>query len=77
MENQHRQITGYNELGWTDIDRMNVFKAHEATLMELLDEALAMGADSRWVAIARTDLQKAFMCATRAIARPQGYDGKA
>jgi len=76
MENQHRQITGYRELDQDEINLMNVVKAMEAATMKFV-EGLQMGtplvADARWLAIAKTDIQKGFMALGRAIARPEGY----
>jgi hypothetical protein len=31
------------------------------------------GADQRWVAIAKTDLQKGFMALVRAVAQPESF----
>lgn len=79
MENQHRKITGYRELSQDEIDQMNHVKNIENKLMKYLDDLQRIGtghengADMRWLAIARTDLQKGFMALGRAIARPDGY----
>jgi len=74
MDNQHRMITGYRELSEDEIASMNDVKRTECDLMVFIQEQFDIGnADPRWLAIARTDLQKAFMCLGRAIARPDGY----
>ena len=73
MENQHRLITGYRELTQEEIDGMNRVKELEGVILEELEAAVDRGADPRWAAIAKTDLQKGFMAAGRAIARPEGY----
>lgn len=71
MENQHRQILGYRELDERHISAMNKIKQLERDALELLDEHLiSLDADPRWTAIAKTELQKAFMFAGRAVARP-------
>ena len=73
MDNQHRQIKGYRELSQEEIDDMNEMKALEKTVLSALDRAQLAGSDPRWTAIAKTALQKGFMAAGRAIARPDGY----
>lgn len=72
MENQYRLIKGYRELTQHDIQAMNHAKEAEENLLRWMQEELTF-ADPRWLAIARTDLQKGFMALGRAIARPEGY----
>jgi len=75
MENQHRLITGYRELSAGEIAQMNRAKDIEQNLVGWIDELAAEKvADPRWLAIAKTDLQKGFMALGRAIARPSGYE---
>lgn len=75
MDNQHRQIKGYRELGQDEIDLMNEIKETAANLgvlvkrLELRGEKL----DQRWVSIGKTDLQKGFMALTRAVAKPDFF----
>lgn len=71
MENQHRKISGYRELDQATIDAMNEGKRLEAETLKFL-ASVAHLTDPRWAAIAKTDLQKAFMYLGRAIARPEG-----
>ena len=74
MDNQHRQIKGYRELSQDEIDAMNRVKSQAAEVGALLDDLASVeGVDPRWLAIARTDLQKGFMSATRAIAKPDFF----
>lgn len=73
MENQHRKIKGYRELGEQEIANMNEGKAMEAQFLEMLDRHQEQGADPRWIAIGRTHMQLALMAAGRAVARPEGY----
>ncbi len=73
MENQHRKIKGYRELSENDISRMNRLKEQEQVILGELEIALGAKADPRWIAIAKTDLQKGFMAAIRAIAKPGGF----
>lgn len=73
MENQHRKIASYRELSQGEIDGMNDLKRQEREVFTQLDANLALGADPRLTAIAKTDMMKAFMVAGRAVARPEGY----
>lgn len=74
MDNQHRKIKGYRELSQAEIDAMNAVKAKAAEVGELIRDLEANRAfDQRWVAIAKTDLQKGFMAATRCIAKPDFF----
>ena len=71
MDNQHRKIKGYRDLSQTEIDDMNRIKekaAEVGELIEALEESPEI--DKRWLAIAKADLQKGFMAATRSIAKP-------
>lgn len=76
VDNQHRQITGYRELSQEDIDKMNGLKADEAKIMYQLDDdlnhATVRGYNARSLALAKTNLQQAYMWYIRAIARPNG-----
>lgn len=71
MENQHRQIKGYRELGQVEIDAMNEVKAKGAELGELVAKLRDNPEiDQRWVSIGATDLQTGLMALTRSIAKP-------
>ena len=71
MDNQHRKIKGYRELSQAEIDAMNAVKEKAAEVGELVHELEQnKELDQRWVSIAKTDLQKGFMAATRSIAKP-------
>lgn len=72
MENQHRKIKGYRELDKAEISLMNEAKELEEKVMKFM-ERLEFVADGRWLAIAKTDIQKGFMALGRSIARPEGY----
>lgn len=74
MENQHRKISGYRELSQQEIDAMNSIKelaSAVGVLVEELEDSPSL--DQRWVAIAKTDLQKGFMAAVRAVAQPTTF----
>lgn len=66
-------VTGYRPLSDAEIELMNEIKAKGTEVGDLIDKAVAKGADARWASIARTDLQKAFMCLTRAVAKPTSF----
>jgi len=68
------KITGYPELTTDEIKLINITKEN-AVLVGTLCDGIAgtPGVDQRWLAIARTDLQKGFVALTRAIARPEGF----
>ncbi|MCG7904390.1 MAG: hypothetical protein JAY60_18435 [Candidatus Thiodiazotropha weberae] len=71
MENQHREIKGYRELTWEDIDLMNEIKAKGMELGVLVDKLRKVeGLDQRWVSIGATDLQTGLMALTRSVAKP-------
>jgi hypothetical protein len=71
MDNQHRKIKGYRELSQAEINAMNAVKEKAAEVGELVYELEQnKDLDQRWVSIAKTDLQKGFMAATRSIAKP-------
>jgi hypothetical protein len=74
MDNQHRKIKGYRELSQVEVDAMNAVKEKAAEVGELIRELQDNSSlDQRWVAIAKTDLQKGFMAATRSIAKPDFF----
>lgn len=73
MDNQHRQIKGYRELNQAEIDTMNSIKAQGPVLEALITDCLEAGADPRWAAIAKTNLQQGLMALTRSIAKPDFF----
>ncbi len=71
MDNQHKKISGYRDLSQSEIDGMNSIKALEKDVGELWRQIKAIdGVDQRMLAIARTELQTAFMWFVRSIAKP-------
>lgn len=71
MDNQHKKITGYRDLTQSEIDGMNSIKALEKDTGALWKQVSQIdGVDQRALAIARTELQTAFMWFDRAIAQP-------
>jgi molybdate-binding protein len=74
IDNQHKQIKGYRDLTEAEISAMNVCKSVGVDVGILCDKVATMpGVDQRWVAIAKTDLQKGFMALIRSIARPETF----
>ena len=74
MENQHKHIKGYRDLSQEEINAMNAVKAKAEEVGTLISSLEAMAdSDKRWVAVAKTDLQKGFMAAVRAIAKPTSF----
>lgn len=70
VDNQHRKILGYRELGEKEIALMNKIKTKGAELGELVALMQDMGADERWLEIGKTDLQTGLMALTRSVAKP-------
>lgn len=74
VDNQHKKITGYRDLTDTEINLMNDAKSMASgigafiTTLETLPDI-----DKRWLAIAKTDLQKGFMALVRSIAKPETF----
>jgi hypothetical protein len=85
MDNQHKQIIGYQDLTQEEIDLINEVKKLEARCLDLHDRLLDgtiieysqrdFASESlRWLTIARTDIETGFMAMVRAIAKPQPKD---
>lgn len=67
-------INGYRELTEEELLTINDIKRLAAEVGEVLDGFNGWeGADQRWVAIAKTDLQKGFMALVRSVAKPEGF----
>lgn len=74
MDNQHKQIKGYRDLSQDEINLMNDAKAKAEDIGKLCDVLNDNPAiDKRWLAIAKTDLQKGFMALVRSIAQPTTF----
>lgn len=74
VENQHQKIKGYRDLSEHEISLMNNCKGNAIQVGELCDNLAKLpDIDKRWLAIAKTDLQKGFMALVRAIARPETF----
>lgn len=74
IDNQHKQIKGYRDLSENEITLMNDAKSKAEDIGKLIDVlAENSSIDKRWLAIAKTDLQKGFMSLIRAIAQPTTF----
>ncbi|QOI71931.1 hypothetical protein pEaSNUABM47_00463 [Erwinia phage pEa_SNUABM_47] len=74
MDNQHKHIKGYRDLSQKEVDAMNEIKQLAATVGELIEKLESTeSVDKRWLAIAKTDLQKGFMSAVRSVAKPDSF----
>ena len=65
------KIKGYRVLTETEVELINGLKELENNLGDYLKLMEILEADKRWLSIARTDLQKGFMAAVRALAQPE------
>lgn len=65
-------VHGYKPQTASNVDIVNRHKKHEEILLRLMDDYSKVATvDPRWLAIARTDMEKAFMALNRAIFRPE------
>lgn len=71
---QHEKITGYRTLTETEIAQINSIKDFGNKLGNLILEIEASeNTDQRFVAIAKTDIQKGFMMLIRSVAKPETF----
>lgn len=73
MENQHQQIKGYRDLSQDEINLMNEVKEMAIKCEQLCDKLGKTPVDQRWLAIAKTELQRSFMFLIRSIAKPETF----
>ena len=73
VDNQHQKIKGYRDLSQTEIDLMNECKELAIKTGELCAKLEKTPVDQRWLAIAKTELQKSFMFLIRSIAKPETF----
>lgn len=74
VDNQHKQIKGYRDLTEGEIALMNdakTFGVDIGNFILMLESNPLI--DKRWLAIAKTDLQKGFMSLIRSIAKPETF----
>lgn len=71
MDNQHKLIKGYNDLGQKEIDAINSIKLAEQDIGQLWQQIRDMpSTDPRALSIAKTKLQEGFSWFVRAVAKP-------
>ncbi|WP_147196001.1 hypothetical protein [Pantoea sp. CCBC3-3-1] len=63
-------VKGYRTLTAGDIEVMNRLKDVSRHFLNLLETSKETGANPRWIAMAKTEMQKACMFACRAVAQP-------
>jgi len=70
----NQKTRGYRELSQAELSEIGRIK-NMGEMVHALVESIAAhpDADPRWVAIARTDLQKGFMSLTRSVAKPESF----
>lgn len=74
VDNQHKLIKGFRDLTEAEIDAMNVCKKAASDVGDIIEQLGENPAiDKRWLAIAKTDLQKGFMSLVRSIAQPTSF----
>lgn len=80
VDNQHQKIKGYRDLSEEEIALMNEAKELAEKVGDLVAKlgtsdvvSTTEGIDQRWLAIAKTDLQKGFMALIRSIAQPTTF----
>lgn len=66
-------ITGYRTLTQAEVDLMNAIKQIGNHLGELIAGMEVKDVDKRWLAIAKTDLQKGIMFLVRSVAKPESF----
>lgn len=67
-------IKGYRNLSPAEVALINEWKdLAEMCRHKLTELDHVTGIDKRWLAIGTTDLQKAFMCVIRSIAKPESF----
>jgi hypothetical protein len=68
------KINGYRELSAFEVEAINSVKQLAETISNVIQVMEADKTfDQRWLAIAKTDLQKGFMALTRSIAKPTTF----
>ncbi len=82
IEKLRHKIKGYRNLEDWEVTLINMAKDMESKVLSFISEisdttslssldAIKLCPDPRWLAIAKTDLQKGFMALVRAIAKPE------
>jgi hypothetical protein len=70
-EHQGLPVPGYKPQSDENVNLVKTFKEAEEKILRALDELSNLEAiDKRWLAIGRTDLEKAFMAINRSVFKP-------
>ncbi len=68
-------VAGYRPQTMTAVEQVNGHKIIEERILRIIDTLQATGVgDPRWLAVARTDLEKGFMALNRAVFQPARID---
>lgn len=71
-EHKPLPVAGYQTQGSDSVDCVNTNKFYEERVLRRLDELRDLpNIDQRWLAIGRTQIEKAFMAINRAIFQPK------
>lgn len=74
VDNQQQKITGYRDLSPAELDDINDGKNLSISVGKFIERLeKEPDVDKRWLAIAKTDLQKGFMSLIRSIAKPTTF----
>lgn len=67
-------IKGYRELTENEVKAINDIKGLGDVISSVISQMESDEmVDKRWLAIAKTDLQKGFMALVRSVAKPEGF----
>lgn len=76
-------VSGYRKQSQLTVDAVNKNKEIEERILRLIDDleneqlmGESFSPDRRWLAIARTDLEKGFMALNRSIFQPKRIEGE-
>jgi len=67
-------VHGYKSQSNAKVELVNQFKILEEQILRALDVLKEQEVDQRWLAIGRTDLEKAFMAINRSIFQPSRFN---
>jgi len=68
-------VLGYTKLETSAKELVNAIKIHEEKILRAMDHLQKDPlVDQRWLAIARTEIQKSYMCLVRSIFKPERID---
>ena len=68
------KIEGYRKLNHDELNTINMIKLMENDIENMLKSMKTACADTKWIEMAQTDFQVAFMKAVRSVAKPKDMD---